>query len=70
MRKIEIKAAELKNNILGTSTGSILAFGMGYKGLSPQECRDVYLRTIKKIFSSKYDRSTTGGLGLGDSVFR
>ena len=66
----ELLASDLFDLLIGTSTGSILAFGMGYKGLSPQECRDVYLESIGNIFSSKYDKSTTGKIGLGETLFR
>ena len=34
----ELHASDLFDLLIGTSTGSILAFGMGYKGLSPQVC--------------------------------
>lgn len=66
----ELRAQDMFDLLIGTSTGSILSFGMGYKGLSPQECRDVYLKSIKNIFSAKYDKSNTGKVGLGDTLFR
>ncbi|KAL5263200.1 hypothetical protein ACHWQZ_G008552 [Mnemiopsis leidyi] len=66
----ELYAKDMFDLLIGTSTGSILSFGMGYKGLSPQECRDVYLKSIKNIFSQKYDKSSTGKIGLSDTLFR
>ena len=32
----ELHATDMFDLLIGTSTGSILSFGMGYKGLSPQ----------------------------------
>ena len=41
-----------------------------FNPMSLQECRDVYLKSIKNIFSKKYDQSSTGKVGLGDTLFR
>ena len=42
----ELQAKDMFDLLIGTSTGSILSFGMGYKGLSPQVFKCYYCYSL------------------------
>ena len=57
----ELHATDMFDLLIGTSTGSILSFGMGYKGLSPQASS--FLSRFLNLENIFTDRLLVGFLG-------
>ncbi|KAI4668760.1 uncharacterized protein J4E78_002588 [Alternaria triticimaculans] len=60
-----IKVQEFFDLIVGTSTGGILALGLGVKNWSVDQCSQLFLRMVEKAFTPKF----FGGVSLGTNKY-
>ncbi|KAJ8114147.1 hypothetical protein OPT61_g3904 [Boeremia exigua] len=61
-----IQVQEFFDLIVGTSTGGILALGLGVKNWSVGRCTELFLKMVDKAFTPKI----FGGVGLGTNKYR
>ncbi|KAI8938298.1 hypothetical protein NX059_005951 [Plenodomus lindquistii] len=61
-----IPIQEFFDLIVGTSTGGILALGLGIKNWSVDHCIKVFLRLVEKAFTRKF----AGGVAFGTNKYR
>lgn len=60
-----IKVQEFFDLIVGTSTGGILALGLGVKNWPVDRCRELFLGMVEKAFTPKF----FGGVSLGTNKY-
>ncbi|CAN9312297.1 unnamed protein product [Alternaria alternata] len=60
-----IKVQEFFDLIVGTSTGGILALGLGVKNWQVDHCRELFLRMVERAFTPKF----FGGVTLGTNKY-
>eukprot|EP00775_Hariotina_reticulata_P011345 gene11345-11494_t len=74
LRQLERRAGvpiwTLFDVICGTSTGGLLAVGLGILRLSLDECQDIYTKLGNKVFNQSHSAAEGDELGWRDSLYR